>query len=305
MCGDRPSYDTGRGPSKRKRPARSVRTVAAPRARVHAEPVRLPEVNLGSSERTAVDGENDARQDVSLADRGPSWRCARAERPSSVASNVGAHRGAAGAETPAPATSENERPEREADCDEPSHTLRSNRRPATLARPRPSLVGRRVAGARLEHAGLRPCRPPAPERRDAGRASCRATPRAAPPTPVRRCRPHQSSQTLKTSFSGPSARAGFSAAPVSGPAARNADRDREPDRQAGDRLERPPGSAAVANTTQTRRNVMIASRTTAGADARSSRFRTGTPESRFTFGRGKSPSARALRAIAPASCETQ
>ena len=83
---------------------------------------------------------------------------------------------------------ENERPEREADCDEPSHTLRSNRCCWRCLGPnRPSRSPRRRDAARARR--TRPCRPPAPERRDAGRASCRATPRPPRRVQARRCRP--------------------------------------------------------------------------------------------------------------------
>jgi hypothetical protein len=83
-------------------------------------------VYLGFGERPAVDGEYDARQDMSLADRGSPWRRPSPERPGPVrhrrcASWRGRSRDAGTRDD------QNERPEREADCDEPSHTMRSNR----------------------------------------------------------------------------------------------------------------------------------------------------------------------------------
>ena len=103
MCGGRPSYDTGRGPSKRKRPARSVRTVALP-ARVYSP--RLfdcqrctwaPEIGRQSTERTTP---------VSTCPLPIEARRGGAPLPNGPApsDNVGAHRCAAGADAPAPAT---------------------------------------------------------------------------------------------------------------------------------------------------------------------------------------------------------
>ena len=122
--------------------AEATRTVGdhggAAGSRVHAQPVRLPEVNLGSRDRTAVDREDDARQHMSFPDRGPTWRRASAEWPSPVR-----HRG----RTPLRGRSrgsgthddQHERHQSEADCNKPSHTSRCNKcrasRPAVTRLP--------------------------------------------------------------------------------------------------------------------------------------------------------------------------
>src|SRR6187431_3277470 len=90
---------------------------------------------------------------------------------------------------------------------------------------------------------------------------------------------HQSSQTPKTS-SGPKARAGFIAAPVSGPPARMSNVITSPIASPAIEAKDPRTSAAVANTTQTRKNVRTAS-SAAPDQASMAGFTTGTPASRF------------------------
>ena len=95
-------------------------------ARVLAAPVRLPELNLSSGDRAAIDGEHDTRQDMALSDRGPAWGRTSAERPSPIGQRGstplrGRSRGSGTRDD------EHEQPKRQADCGEPSHGSRSTR----------------------------------------------------------------------------------------------------------------------------------------------------------------------------------
>src|SRR5215831_10866906 len=82
-----------------------------------------------------------------------------------------------------------------------------------------------------------------------------------PPTKGPTYQTHAFVQYRATS-SGPNARAGFIAAPVSGPPIRMSSVIVKPIASPAIDLNEPPGSAAVANTTQTRKNVRTPSITT-------------------------------------------
>ncbi len=155
MCGRRPSYETGRGPSKRNRPSRLATTVAlvarvySPRVFVCQRWMRAPRNG------EAVDREHRAGEHVPGADLRPLRRLAAAERAGAV---VERWRAASGGRRREHQQRERRRraPQPGLEPEPPCPHRRSSRQPPSNPAWRPNLPRRLVAlapGVRLATPG--------------------------------------------------------------------------------------------------------------------------------------------------------